>query len=152
MENQEKNAVVCSNCCCTRMELIENPFTTMDRLEWSSFITTTLTGCFLLIQILRKLAPFFSPLIDAPAPVTCALLALPVLLIAGLSYSVVTNLSLECRRMDGICVWNVRCAKCHTKYRIVRSLGTVPPWETDEEILDADFEADAQEETHAADA
>lgn len=136
----EEGIVVCPNCCSSHMEEIRNPFTTMDHLEWHSFITTALVSGILIFNLGQCFINYFAATRNAPAFFGYALIGLLVLLAIACSYSRIANLSIERYRRDGICVWYVRCAKCHSKFRVVRPFGTIPPWEIEHDMVEAEYE------------
>ena len=148
---QKKGVVICPNCGSSQMEEILNPLTTMDRLEWHSFITTTLVSSILLFNLGRHIVNHFSLTRNTPEFFGYTLVSVLILGAISFSYSQIADLSVERYRHDGICVWYVRCAKCHSKYRIVRPFGTIPPWEVEEDAVEAEYEEIPQEATNAAD-
>lgn len=148
---QEKGSVICPNCGGTDMEEVCNPFTTMDRLEWLSFINTTLVSGFLLINFGRFLLECFGVTEMPLKTLGYALFMILIVAAATFSYCTIANLSVERYCHDGICVWYVRCAKCHSKYRVVRPLGTIPPWGTEDDAVEAEYEEIPEEATNAAD-
>ena len=133
------------------MEEIRNPFTTMDHLEWHSFITTALLSGILLFDLGQRIVNYFATTRNALEFFGYALVGLLVLLTVACSYFWIADLSVERYRHDGICVWYVRCAKCHSKYRVVRPFGTIPPWEVEEDVVETEYEEITEEATNAAD-
>lgn len=147
----EKGIVICPNCGSSQMEEVQNPLTTMDRLEWHSFITTALVSSVLIVNLGQRIVNYFAATRNAPESFGYTLLGLLVLLAIACSYFRIVDLSIERYRHDGICVWYVRCAKCHSKYRVVRPFGTIPPWEVEADIVEAEYEEITEETTNAAD-
>ena len=148
---QEKGGVICPNCGSAQMEEIRNPLATMDQLEWHSFITTALVSSILIFNLGQHIATYFSSTRNAPDFFGYALVAVLVLCAIAFSYFRIADLSVERYRHDGICVWYVRCAKCHSKYRVVRPFGTIPPWEIEDDADEAEFEEVHKEVSNAAD-
>lgn len=148
---QKKGGVVCPNCGSSQMEEIRNPLTTMDRLEWHSFITTALVSGILLFNLGQHIVTYFKLTRNAPEFFGYALVGVLVFGAIAFSYFRIADLSVERYRHDGICVWYVRCAKCHCKYRVVRPLGTIPPWEIEDVALDAEFVGVSEGGSYAAD-
>jgi len=147
----EEGIVVCPNCCSSHMEEIRNPFTTMDHLEWHSFITTALVSGILIFNIGQYIVTYFNLTRNAPEFFGYALVGVLVLGAIAFSYFRIADLSVERYRHDGICVWYVRCAQCHSKYRVVRPFGTIPPWEIADDAVEAEYEEIPEEATNAAD-
>lgn len=147
----EEGIVVCSNCGSSHMEEIQNPFTTMDHLEWHSFITTALVSGILTFNLGQHVVSYFAATRNAPEVFGYALVGLLVLLAIACSYFRIADLSIERYRRNGICVWYVRCAKCHSKFRVVRPFGTIPPWEIENDVVEAEYEEITEEAMHAAD-
>lgn len=148
---QNKGVVICPNCGSSQMEEIRNPLTTMDRLEWHSFITTALVSGILLFNLGQRIVTYFSLTRNAPEFFGYALVGVLILGAIAFSYFRIADLSVERYRHDGICVWYVRCAKCHSKYRVVRPFGTIPPWEIEDDAVEAEYEEIPEEATNAAD-
>lgn len=148
---QSKGVVICPNCGSSQMEEVRNPLTTMDRLEWHSFITTALVSGILLFNLGQHIVTYFSLTRNAPEFLGYALVGVLVLGAIAFSYFRIADLSVERYRNDGICVWYVRCAKCHSKYRVVRPFGTIPPWEIEDDAVEAEYEEILEEATNAAD-
>lgn len=136
----EDGIVVCPNCGSSDMEEIRNPFTTMDHLEWHSFITTALLSGILIFNLGQRVVNYFAVTRNAPESFGYTLVALLVLLAIACSYFRIVDLSVERYRHDGICVWYVRCSKCHSKFRVVRPFGTIPPWEVEYDVVEAEYE------------
>ena len=147
----EEGIVVCSNCGSSHMEEIQNPLTTMDHLEWHSFITTALLSGILIFNLGKYFVNYFSVTRNAPESFGYTLVGLLVLLAIACSYFCIVDLSVERYRRDGICVWYVRCAKCHSKFRVVRPFGTIPPWEVESDVVEAEYEEIREETPNAAD-
>lgn len=147
---QNKWGVICPNCGSSQMEEVRNPLTTMDRLEWHSFITTALVSGILLFNLGQHIVTYFNLTRNAPKLFGYALVGVLVLGAIAFSYSRIADLSVERYRHDGICVWYVRCAKCHSKYRVVRPFGAIPPWEV-EDAVEAEHEKIMEEATNAVD-
>ena len=148
---QNKGVVICPNCGSSQMEEVRNPLTTMDRLEWHSFITTMLVSGILLLNLVQHIITYFNLTCNTPKLFGCALVGVLVLGTIAFSYFRIADLSVERYRHDGICVWYVRCAKCHSKYSVVRPFGTIPPWEVEEDVVEAEHEEIAEEATNAVD-
>lgn len=148
---QEEGIVVCPNCGSSHMEEIRNPFTTMDHLEWHSFITTALLSGILLFVLGQRIVNYFAATRNAPEFFGYALVGLLVLLAVACSYFRIADLSVERYRHDGICVWYVRCANCHSRFRVVRPFGTIPPWEIENDVVEAEYEEVVEEVLHATD-
>lgn len=134
MEERIKNAeqessVVCPNCGCETMEEVTETAATMDALEWFSFLSATTAGSLLAALAGQMLISRFPEPYEAPVVLNLMFLGMIVLAVGSGAFWLVTELSVERYRHDRICVWYVRCSKCHCRYRIVRPLGTVPAWE-----------------------
>lgn len=149
--SQKKGVVICPNCSSSKMEENRNPLTTMDRLEWHSFITTALVSSILIFNLGQHIVTYFNLTRNAPEFFGYALVGVLILGAIAFSYSRIADLSVERYRHDGICVWYVRCVKCHSKYRVVRPFGTIPPWEVEEDAVEAEYEEITEEATNAAD-
>lgn len=135
----EQEALICTNCSGSEMDEVCNPFLTMDPLEWHCFIMTTLAITIAGQRIVGFLKDFFGLFRYTPDVLQHALWALLLIpVFAGISYSVVARLSYERYRRDGICIWYVRCAKCHARFRVVRPYGSVPPWREDKGTVRAE--------------
>lgn len=147
----KEGSVVCPNCGSSDMEEIRNPFTTMDHLEWHSFMTTALVSGILLFNLGRRLVNYFAAARNAPEFFGYALVGLLILLAIACSYFWIADLSVERYRRDGICVWCVRCAKCHSKFRVVRPFGTIPPWESENDVAEAEYEEISEEAPNVVD-
>lgn len=132
--------VTCPNCLSEDMEEITNIFTTMDRLEWHSFITTTISGSWLIVWLVRLALRYFNIEISLPSLLRYGLIGVVIIVVGCISYCIIAELSVERYKNDKICVWYVRCAKCHAKYRVVRPLGATPPWTDLSEDADYDIE------------
>ena len=143
---QKKGVVLCPNCGTTEMEKIRNPFTTMDRLEWHSFLTTGLICSILFLLLGQRVASLFGVTCDAPGIFQYSLAGVLILCAFAASYFWIAGLSFERYRHDVICVWDVRCARCHARYRVVRPYGTIPPWEEEENAEDAQMDEEIPEE------
>ena len=148
---QEKGGVICPNCGSAQMEKIRNPLATMDRLEWHLFITTALVSCILIFNLGQHIVSYFSSTRNALEFFGYALVGVLVLGAIAFSNFRIADLSVERYRHDGICVWYVRCAKCHSKYKVVRTFGTIPPWEIEDDAVEAEFEEVHKEVSNAAD-
>lgn len=148
---REKGDVICPNCGLAQMEEIWNPLATMDQLEWHSFISTALVSNILIFNLGQHIATYFRSTRNAPEFFGYALVAVLVLYAIAFSYFRIADLSVESYRHDGICVWYVRCAKCRSKYRVVRPFGTIPPWEIEDDAVEAEFEEVHKEVSNAAD-
>lgn len=148
---QEKGGVICPNCGSAQMEKIRKPPATMDRLEWHLFITTALVSSILIFNLGQHIVSYFSSTRNALEFFGYALVGVLVLGAIAFSNFRIADLSVERYRHDGICVWYVRCAKCHSKYKVVRTFGTIPPWEIEDDAVEAEFEEVHKEVSNAAD-
>lgn len=148
---QEEGIVVCPNCGSSHMDEVRNPLTTMDHLEWHSFITTALVKGILIFSLGQHIVNYFAATRNAPEFFGYALVGLLVLLAIAGSYLWIADLSVERYRRDGICVWYVKCAKCHSKFRVVRPFGTIPPWEIENDVVEAEYKESVEQTPNEAD-
>ena len=147
----EPGTVICPNCGSNHMEEVCHPLANMDRLEWHSFITTALVSSALVLSLGQQITNLFGVSRILTGAFGYVLAGLLILLAISFSYRWIADLSMERYRHDGICVWYVRCARCHCRYRVVRPLGTVPPWEAEEDTMEGAYEEMPQTDAAAAD-
>lgn len=150
-KTKKKGVVICPNCDSSQMEEILSPLTTMDRLDRHSFISTVLVGSIVFFNLAQSIVNYFSATRNTSEFFGYALVVLFILSAIAFSYFRIVDLSVERYRHDGICIWYLRCAKCHSKYRVLRPFGTISPWETEGIALEAEFEKVSEGGSYAAD-
>lgn len=151
LATREEGGVICPNCGSAQMEESRNPLATIDRLEWHSFITTALVSSILIFTLGQHIVSYFSSTRNAPEFFGYALVSALVLGAIAIFYFRIADFSVERYRHDGIYVWYIRCAKCHSKYRVVCTFGTIPPRKIEDDAVEAEFEEVHKEVSNAAD-
>lgn len=142
---QNNGGVICPNCSSSQLEELRNSFTTMDLLEWHSFITTALVSGILLFNLGHHIVAYFKLPYNATKFFGYALVGVLVLGPIAFSYFRIADLSIERYRHDGICVWYVRCKECHSKFKVFRTVGTILSWEVEEDVAEAEYEEITEE-------
>ncbi len=136
--------MVCPNCGHANIQLDPAPIFKLDGLEWFAVAGNTLLVWRGMTQLVIKLPDYLLLHVTTNNPVGYFFSFVGFALSFCLSYSVAVELGRRQARKNGITVWHLRCANCHTKYRVVRPYGSRIPWEYPEEQEESSDDEDGE--------
>ena len=132
----DNREVICPNCGSIQMREDTNFFTNIEPLEGLCMILCVLVSTVLMTLVGWLLSTFITASSSISLGSLIFLGVVAFLISIPISLEIVAHLSIEQNRSNLIRVMHIRCACCHRRYRIVRPLGYIAPW---------DFERDTEE-------